>query len=88
MKWFPSQKINAIFLLCDFPVKADSLSFPPNLFAHCCSVLQKCDTVFILTKQWIEEDLVMLHNSDNWSTVSVFVSILYRFDTTDMPIKG
>lgn len=50
MKRFPSQKITAIFLLCDFPVKAAILSFPPNLFAHCCSVPQKCDTVFILTK--------------------------------------
>lgn len=32
MKRFPSQKINAIFLLCDFPVKAAILSFPFFLF--------------------------------------------------------
>lgn len=69
------------------------LSKQPVFLSHQTSLLTvaqsfKNVTVFILTKQWIEEDLVMLHNSDNWSTVSVFVSILYRFDTTDMPIKG
>lgn len=54
MKRFPSQKINAIFLLCDFPVKAAILSFPfflffPSLLTVAQS-LKKCDTVFILTK--------------------------------------